>query len=247
LRLDTRAFYDTREVTITNAGIVSPVVSFSDLDRAAGGVGYTLTYSDLDNNRNPRNGYFAQISQDFGGIGSDNEFLRTEVQAVAVKEFAEKYVGYINLKAGHMTGLGNGDPQIFDSFFKGSNLVRGFADRGIGPRYITGANNDAIGGLMYVGATAEVRFPLPLIPEDFGLSGAVFADAGTLMNVGDISGLSAGQRANIYEDDAIRSSIGLGVIWVSPFGPIRADYGFVTSEGRYDDKQAFRFGSATRF
>ena len=42
--------------------------------------------------------------------------------------------------------------------------------------------NDALGGQTYWAATAEVRFPLPYVPDDLGLSGAVFADAGSLFD-----------------------------------------------------------------
>ena len=248
LSLGTRIFYDDRSVSVSNLALVSPVIAFSDRETTAIGVGYTLTYSTLDNNANPTNGFYAQLSQDIAGIGGDVEYVKTEAQVATVREFNDTFLGILSFKAGHITGFGSSDDlQIFDSFFKGGNLVRGFDDRGIGPRSIAGNVNDSIGGTLYVGATAEVRFPFPVLPKDFGLQGAFFADAGTLMNVGDISGLTPAERANVKEDDAIRSSVGVGVIWASPFGPIRGDYAIVTSKGAYDKEQAFRFGTAQRF
>ena len=41
-------------------------------------------------------------------------------------------------------------------------------------------SGDALGGKNFYCATAEVRFPLPFIPEDMGFGGAIFADAGSV-------------------------------------------------------------------
>ncbi|MGI9407848.1 MAG: BamA/TamA family outer membrane protein, partial [Hyphomicrobiaceae bacterium] len=94
----------------------------------------------------------------------------------------------------------------------------------------------------FYAATAEVRFPFPLIPEEFGLSGAVFADAGSLYDVGtDVAGLV------INDSDSIRSSVGASLLWNSPLGPLRADYAYVLSSEDFDEEQAFRFGASTSF
>ena len=44
--------------------------------------------------------------------------------------------------------------------------------------------NDALGGTTYWATTAEIRFPIPFVPDDLGISGAVFADAGSLFGAG---------------------------------------------------------------
>ena len=59
-----------------------------------------------------------------------------------------------------------------------ARCIRGFAPAGLGPRdQLTG---DALGGKNFYCATAEIRFPLPFIPEDMGFGGAIFADAGSV-------------------------------------------------------------------
>ena len=47
-------------------------------------------------------------------------------------------------------------------------------------RTIVDSANDQLGGTTYFNASAEAQFPMPLIPESFGLKGAVFVDAATL-------------------------------------------------------------------
>ena len=131
-----------------------------------------------------------------------------------------------------------------DGFFMGPNLVRGFKSGGIGPRDIGSYNQDALGGTMYWGTTAEVQFPVPWMPKDFGLKGAIFADAGS---VWDYQGPMSSTAWIVVDENVIRSSVGAGVIWTSPFGPIRIDYAVALSKDTYDKTQAFRFSGGTRF
>jgi outer membrane protein insertion porin family len=44
-----------------------------------------------------------------------------------------------------------------------------------------------------------------------------------------------------------RASVGLSIIWASPFGPLRFDYAFPVVKEDFDDVQHFRFGASTRF
>jgi outer membrane protein insertion porin family len=45
----------------------------------------------------------------------------------------------------------------------------------------------------------------------------------------------------------IRSSVGVGLIWNSPFGPLRFDYAIPLSKEPYDNVQQFKFGGGTKF
>ena len=127
-------------------------------------------------------------------------------------------------------------------FFKGSETIRGFDTAGIGPRdLITG---DALGGKIFAASAIELRFPIPKIPKKIGLSAAVFFDAATLYDTGDLSGLSI---SNVGDDNTIRTSAGFSLIWESPLGPLRADIAHAITSENYDDTQLFHFGAATRF
>ena len=72
--------------------------------------------------------------------------------------------------------------RLIDLFYKGGETIRGFNRGGFGPRDLL--TRDALGGDTFWSVTAEVRFPLPFIPDDLGMSGAVFADAGSLFGAG---------------------------------------------------------------
>ena len=45
----------------------------------------------------------------------------------------------------------------------------------------------------------------------------------------------------------IRSSVGVGLIWQSPFGPLRFDYAVPITKGKNDVVQQFKFGGGTSF
>ena len=130
---------------------------------------------------------------------------------------------------------------MLDHFQMGPNLVRGFAPAGIGPRDLTRPGHrvygDALGGTMYWGATLEVQTPLYFLPKDAGVKVAAFADAGSLWNyVGPTTFPATGEVLSgslcaippCPVDNAmhVRSSVGVGLIWDSPFGPLRFDYSF---------------------
>ncbi len=206
-------------------------------------VGYVLTYTTIDNYQNPRNGMFVQLAQDFAGLGGDGKFVRSTVDARYYKEIMpdSNMVGLIKAGAGNITGLDGQDVQVLDNFYRGGETIRGFASYGYGARYMGNASNYAIGGTTYYNVTAELQFPLPLMPEEFGLRGAIFADAGTLFGYDGLENL------NIEDSSMIRSSVGASIIWNSPFGILRGDFGEALTKASYDQTQVFRFSAGTQF
>ena len=69
------------------------------------------------------------------------------------------------------------DLRIFDHFENNDRMIRGFEYNGIGP--YDANSGDHLGGTTYFNASAEAQFPVPVVPESFGLRGAFFADAAT--------------------------------------------------------------------
>jgi outer membrane protein insertion porin family len=100
-----------------------------------------------------------------------------------------------------------------------------------------------VGGKNFVAGTAEVQFPVPLIPEDFGFRGAVFADAGTLWGVDKPTGFTG----TIIDNMDLRSSVGASLLWDSPFGLLRVDVAHPLTVGQGDETQTVRFGIDSAF
>lgn len=212
-------------------------------------LGYTVAYSTLDNNRNPTQGLYAEFKQDFAGIGGDVNFIRSTGEVRTYHELFSDVVGVFKMQAGHIASWGDKDLRMLDHFQMGPNLVRGFAPAGLGPRDLTaGTNQDPLGGTMFWGASVEAQAPFTFLPKDAGLKGAVFADVGSLWDYkGPTSWSVTGETLSPADSSAPRASVGVGLIWNSPFGPLRFDYAFPILKQDFDRVQQFRFGGGTRF
>jgi len=223
-------------------------------------LGYTLNYNTLDNNRSPTSGLFAELKQDFAGVGGDVNFIRTSIETRKYYEVFSDVISVLKLQAGHIQPWGNQGLRMLDEFQMGPNLVRGFQPAGIGPRDLTpGTTNDALGGSIYWGASVEAQTPLYFLPKDIGIKVAAFADAGSLWSYkGPTFWSVTGETLLVGLDSAsmIRSSIGAGLIWDSPLGPLRFDLAYpitkycATPPGGpqvCDRTQIFRFSGGTRF
>lgn len=212
-------------------------------------VGYELQYSTLNRNMNPTDGNFASFTQEFAGVGGDSYYIKTEAQARTYKEIVPDYglVGSLSVRGGNIMALGDERLRVSEQFMLGGDIVRGFENQGIGPR--DAATDDALGGRMFFAASAEATFPFPVLPKEFGLSGAVFADAGSLWDADDgLTKLVQNGGGQVNSNGfSLRSSVGAGIRWQSPFGPLRADFAWPLSKESSDKTQVFRLSGGTRF
>jgi outer membrane protein insertion porin family len=257
-------------------GIYNPNESSAAILQALGktltsSAGYSLVWNALDNNKDPTSGSYVAFSQDFAGLGGDSHYLRSSVDARTYTPLGGDFTGMLRGQAGYVTPFGGNQLNILDGFFKGPELVRGFQPAGIGPRDLGSSFTDALGGTKYWAATAELQFPLTFMPKDLGLRAAIFADAGSLWgykgdtnftqfgtpyNSGAVGGANCPAAANktsgpasvcVADDNIIRSSVGVSLIWASPFGPIRFDFAEAITKASYDKTQFFRFTGGTQF
>ncbi|MCA1395273.1 outer membrane protein assembly factor BamA [Bradyrhizobium sp. BRP56] len=232
-------------------------------------LGYTLNYNTLDNNKNPTDGLIVDFKQDFAGVGGDVSYIKTAIDAKYYTPLVSDIVGVIHAQGGILNKLGTSDLRMLDHFQMGPNLVRGFAPNGIGPRDINPYGTmDAIGGTKYWGVSAELQMPFWFLPKEVGLKGAVYADAGGLYDYQGPTSWAATGEVNVpgcvrptnnppspgtclglsYDDSkVVRTSVGVGLIWQSPFGPLRFDYAVPLTKGAFDRTQEFRFGGGTTF
>ncbi|AXS40415.1 outer membrane protein assembly factor BamA [Breoghania sp. L-A4] len=235
----------------TDISLSNPLASYSlAVQKAAGTrltslVGYSLVYNTLDNNKAPRDGIFGKFQQEFAGVGGDSQFIRTTAEGRMYHEILPEWgvVGMLKGSGGHIVGIGK-DLNLNDQFFKGGETIRGFESSGIGPREMDTSNRDALGGRFFVAATAEATFPFPYIPKELGLSGAVFADAGSVWNTDPGATTATTISSNGFD---LRASVGVGIEWNSPFGPLRADFAIPVMKNDADETQVFRLGGGTRF
>ncbi|MBR1215919.1 outer membrane protein assembly factor BamA [Bradyrhizobium sp. JYMT SZCCT0180] len=232
-------------------------------------VGYSLNYNTLDNNKNPTTGLLVDWKQDFAGLGGDVTYVKSAIDAKYYTPLVADIVGLLRFQGGMLNQIGNDQLRMLDHFQMGPNLVRGFAPNGIGPRDINPyGTGDALGGTKYWGASAELQMPFWFLPKEVGLKGAIYADAGGLFDYRGTTSWAQTGEVNVPgcvrpttnpatpgtclglqydEGNVVRSSVGVGLIWASPFGPLRFDYAVPITKGKNDRTQEFRFGGGTSF
>jgi len=240
-------------------------------------LGYSLNYNTLDNNKNPTDGLLIDFRQDFAGVGGDVTYLKTAGDLKYYTPLISDIVGLIHLQGGVLTKIGQDlrmldhfqmGPNLVRGF-----APNGIGPRAINPF----ASMDALGGTKYWGASFELQMPFWFLPKEVGLKGSVYADAGglfdyegpTTWNFTGETTTPFGQRGGnsncappvqpptpnagtctglVYDSgNVVRTSVGVGLIWASPFGPLRFDYAVPITKGQFDRVQQFKFGGGTSF
>ncbi len=133
-------------------------------------------------------------------------------------------LGYIQSHEGHPVPL-------FERYrLGGINTIRGFKAFSIGPK---APNGEVIGGDKELLFNFELTFPL--IPT-IKLKGVIFFDAGNAFDIGES-----------YRLDKLRTSVGAGIRWISPVGPLRLEWGYNISPQEGEQRQSLDFTIGTFF
>jgi outer membrane protein insertion porin family len=206
-------------------------------------VGDTITYSTLDNTKNPTSGLNVQLKQDVAGLGGDVDFLRTTADVRYYQALSSDLTAMVRAQGGYITGWNGQQVPLIDSFFGGPNLVRGFAPNGFGPRDLTpGTTMDNVGGSMYWATTAELQSAIPGVPQEYGLKALAFVDAGSVFHYGGPTTFPGStQSLQLANANILRSSVGVGMTWASPFGGLTISYAQPITKASYDVVQPFGF------
>jgi outer membrane protein insertion porin family len=209
-------------------------------------VGDTVTYSTLDNAKNPTSGLNVQLKQDLAGLGGDVNFLRTTADVRYYQALSSDLTGMVRAQGGYITGWGGQQVPLIDSFFGGPNLVRGFAPNGFGPRDLTpGTTMDNVGGSMYWATTAELQSAIPGVPQEYGLKAIAFVDAGSVFHYGGPTTFPGStQSLQLANANILRSSVGVGLTWASPFGGLTVNYAMPITKASYDVVQPLGFNAS---
>jgi outer membrane protein insertion porin family len=215
--------------------------------------GTMLTYDTRNHPRNPNRGVYLQTGVEVAGLGGDVQYIRAGSEGRVYYPITDKITFVGRAVGGHIEGWGGQDVRLLDLYYKGGETIRGFNTSGYGPRdLLTG---DAVGGKTFWATTAEVRFPLPFIPEEIGMGGAIFADAGSLFGAGQgVKVLNNQCPAGdptvgvcLADKASIRTSAGASILWNSPLGPLRLDVAKALTKEAFDKEQLVRFGASTKF
>ena len=199
-------------------------------------IGQTLSYDARDNKLDPTEGFVVRLSNDLAGLGGGTRYLRSTLSGDNFITILDDWVFRLSGEVGYILGLGE-DVRIDDRFFLGGDSFRGFAQGGIGPR--DDDSGDALGGVGFVTATAELAFPIGN-SDVYKARGFVFSDVGTLRD-------STESGSGIHEDDMMRASLGAGIGIKTPLGVIRFNYAVPVLKADFDKEEKFSFQLGTGF
>ena len=246
-----------RNISGIDAATASPAVIAQEGDSWKSAVSVNYQYDTIDNPNSPTTGFRGQLNTEIAGLGGTAQFAKFEAHGwYFMPFFDDKVVVKLEGNAGHIQPFSNDGVPLQDRFFKGADSFRGFAQSGVGPRQIGNDGvTDAIGGNTYAIGTLEATFPLGL-PEAFGIKGEVFSDFGTVFNsgessivkgVGNCTGGTSILNCNVLDTMGFRASIGAGIVWTSPFGPLKFELAYPLVKESYDQTEKFRFSIGTSF
>ena len=199
-------------------------------------VSHSVGFDKRDNSYSPTEGYFLNLDTAIAGLGGNVKYARNILRGATYYEFKDQWVLTVGGRFSHVAGLGQ-DVSILDRFHLGGDNLRGFANSGAGPRDT--ATDDSLGGEWLYNGSAELAVPLGL-PAELGISGRMFTDFGA-------AGKLSPKNSTTVDDGNLRLSSGIGMTWVSPFGPLGVDYGIPLLKKDYDAIENFRINFGTRF
>jgi outer membrane protein insertion porin family len=222
--------YRISQDTVSNLadGVLSPELIEQKGARVTSLVSASVTRDSRDNFQAPTRGGQTALALEVAGLGGDSRFVKAVASTTYFKTIWFGHILSGRLEGGYIVGWGGREVPIFERFYLGGpNSLRGWKFRQVSPVDSTGF---AIGGTTEVLGNIEYMVPLP-----FGLRIAGFFDAGNVYAPG----------TNL--DDGIRSDVGGGVRWLSPFGPLRLDYGVKLDRRKGEDLGAFQFSVGSAF
>ncbi|RUM92885.1 MAG: outer membrane protein assembly factor BamA [Thermodesulfatator sp.] len=192
-----------------------------------------LSYDTRNRYFNPSRGWSNDIGVEYAGgiLGGDAAFWKFQGTLGYYHAIWKEIIGHMKLGAGWVFEGNGGQLPVYDRFFLGGlDSIRGFKYGDVSPR--DPETDERVGGEYMGYLQSELIFP---IIQNMGLNGVVFYDAGNVwakhnMDIGNL-----------------RMSVGGGVRWLSPMGPLRVEWGYNVAREPDDDKSNWEFRMGGNF
>ena len=197
-----------------------------------------------DNVLAPTRGRYQRVSAEFALPVWDQRYYRATYQLTQYFPLSKNWTLGTNLQLGWGDTYGGKMFPFFKNFYAGGiGSVRGFETSSLGPR--DASTGDRLGGDRQFIFSAELLTPLP--GADRTLRGLLFFDAGNVWGYRrDGVGVDNYYREDLDFGD-LRYSVGFGVAWISPLGPLKFSLAFPLNKKDGDDTQRFQFQIGTGF
>jgi outer membrane protein insertion porin family len=182
----------------------------------------------------PTRGLYQRVNADWG-VASEVKYLRANYQVQQYIPLNKQFTVGLNGELGWGKGLDGGAYPIFKNYYSGGlGSVRGFEQGSLGPTDDT--TGDATGGPKKITLNAELITPFPGAGNDRTLRMFGFVDAGNVFG-----------EDNPYRVSDLKVSVGFGLSWISPVGPLRLGVGFPVNKSTDDKMQRLQFQIGSSF
>lgn len=221
----------------------------------------SVVYDSRNNRLFPSKGWYHSLFLEVAesAFGSENVFVRYGGSFRHYRPLFGPFVLKLRAMFGVVTSRDPLGVPITERYLIGGiNSVRGFAPRTLGPRLRVSQPGDVgqplaqipLGGNLQLVWNSEIEFPLF---KQIGISGIVFYDMGNAYNLEDryCSGSAKSNDISSKFDpcfrfpssviDGLRKSVGFGVRWFSPIGPLRFEWGIPLDRQPGEDSLVFEF------
>jgi len=223
--------YDKLEVT----GSASSLLRSREGNFMTTSLGYNFSIDQRDSRFNPTSGSVIYFDQNIATLFSDIPTIQTGLGGTFYKELLnDKFIGSAKIRLANVFAFDNKNVKLSDRIFSSQNDLRGFETRGVGPV----DSGDHIGGNNLATLSLKSTFPNP-IPENLRANTFIFFDAGNVWK--------AYYSDLISSSSIIRSSTGVALDLMSPFGPLSFAYSIPISKASTDKEQRFLFNIGSSF
>ncbi|MCV6588105.1 MAG: outer membrane protein assembly factor BamA [Marinobacterium sp.] len=213
-----------------------------------------ISWSDNGLNKGlfPTEGFSQSASFEMAVPGSDLSYYRSSYNAKYYQPLSQEHDWVLALRGrlGYAGELGSNEYPFYKNFFAGGlKSVRGFKANTLGPKDTPQSGSkedpDPFGGNVLLAGSAELIFPMPFIEDQSSWRTLLFFDAG---NVFDTSCPSTSVNCEEgIEFDEIRYSVGFGLSWITPIGPLSIALGKPLNNKTGDDTEVFQFALGQTF
>lgn len=181
----------------------------------------------------PNTGRYQRLNSEWS-VAGDARYVRANYQYQQYVPLSKRFTLAFNGELGWGKGMNNRPFPVFKNFYSGGlGSVRGFDQGTLGPRDVTGAS---LGGPKKVTLNLELITPFPGAGNDRTLRMFTFVDAGNVF----------GENEKVAWGD-MRASVGLGLSWISPLGPLRLAFAQPVRKFAGDRIQKLQFQIGTSF
>lgn len=188
---------------------------------------------DRDSTIAPNRGRYQRLGAEMG-VAGDIRYVRANYQFQQYVPLNKQYTLAFNSELGWGEGLSDQPFPVFKNFYSGGlGSVRGFSQGTLGPRDVTGSS---IGGPKKITLNGEIITPFPGAGNDRTLRLFGFVDVGNVF----------GENEKLRASD-LRASVGVGLSWLSPIGPLRMAIAEPINEQPGDRIQRLQFQIGTSF